>query len=351
MIYSGNRSERWEWDVLGPDLQPVDVPNRFSGGRLDFNIYADTRASGSVRWTGTPAERPDWLNVRLSPRYVATLADGSRVDWRLGVYLPAVPTLGATGGDVDLFDLSIILRRSEVRESVGMESGTPIIPAVLDLIAEALPGALAQIEDTGPELRTAAVWPPGTSRLRMINDLLESAGYFSLYADFNGTFRSSPYVAPTNRPVEYSFARGEASIFSRSFEITRETFDVPNVVVVISEGSGDIPGMVASKTLDEISPGHPLSIAERGYEVTRTETTDQAASVNVLRQQAERLIRESVSTGGTVVLEHAPLPPALNGRYRFTYPGVGTSNYTMQAVEIDCAPGSLWKSTLREVMA
>ena len=352
---TGHRAARWVWDMLDKDENHLGDFAGISGGSIDINVHADTRASGSFTWHGTWDDLPDWDQLRVRPRYVAEFPDGSSVDWPMGVYLLATPALtdddGAVSGTVDFYDKTLILRQDAIEEAFGLDVGTDVTGAVRALVEGSVQAGVVAVEDSDQTLRTAMVWPAGTSKLRIVNDLLAAIDYFAVWSDDVGTLRAAPYRPPSQRPVEYRFVDGHNAIFTSGWTQERDTFEVPNKVIAISEGDGNMEALVSVATLDELDVSHPLGYGKRGRWVTRVEENVEATSQEVLDAYAYRLIRESVQTAQGVEFTHAPIPLAMNGRYTFAHSGRDAVYGVLQQTRIDCTPAALWASTIREAVS
>src|SRR5699024_6814429 len=104
-------------------------------------------------------------------------------------------------------------------------AGASVVGVVRDLIAEA-GESTAAIGDDSATLTSAMMWEAGTTRLRIINDLLDAAGFFSLWVDHAGQYRVTRYVPPAQRPPMYEavapFEAGPSSVMSPEFTVDRD---------------------------------------------------------------------------------------------------------------------------------
>ena len=356
---SSHRDEAWVWRLLDLDDNETGILGDdgdfgVTEGSLEMNVYADTRHSGSMTWVGPAHEQPNWLRSRIQPVYTATLLDGSTVEWPMGVYLPATPAVtvkdGVATAQVDLYDKTLVLRQDRLAEDFAYEAGTNPIAAVWDQVIGATgtdPSNVPAIEETSETLRTALFWEAGTSRLRIVNDLLDAAGYFGVWVDGEGRFRSAPYRAPRSRPVVWEFAPGEWSIHKDGVTRTADSFNVPNRVIAVATGTGDEEALVAEAV--NIDPADPYSYQSRGRWVTSEPLQVDATSLSVLQGHAERSLAAARQLSTTLDVDHALVPLSGNDRVRFTDPAWGTVDAVVRSWRFDCAPGSLVRSTLLEV--
>src|SRR5699024_2279451 len=109
----------------------------------------------------------------------------------VGVYMPAAPVHewddGARTYTVELLDKLSMLDTDIITDSRGnaetysVPKGTNIIKRVKAIIADLGEESPAIVEDDADETsQSDMVFPSGTSRLKIINDLLDAANYFSL---------------------------------------------------------------------------------------------------------------------------------------------------------------------------
>lgn len=347
-------TEAWQWRILDRSLRNVGVLEDVTGGKLDFNVAADTRGSGSVSWIGAKADQPDWVNILLQPWYTLTSPDGTTVSWPLGVFLPSTPRVlyddaGTVSIEVDLYDRTLRLRQQAFAYDpyVVPVGGSTLSAFVREVIG--FGGLQHVIEDTDKTARTPMTFMPGTTYMEVVNTILDAAGFFAVYADGDGVMRSQAYQPPAQRPVVWTFTDGDASTFAPLVPVEQDWFSVPNRLLVFAQETGDEPPLFAEAYNHDTSD--PLSIPNRGYVTEVVEGVD-AADYATLQDHADRLMAERRGKGATVELEHLPLPLSVNDRVDLAYDAAELHLAgAVQTVSIDCRPGALWRTTIREVAA
>jgi len=222
-------------ELLNDDLSFADdVSSWLAGGSVLRQNYADEHLSASLHLTyGLP-----WERTRLRP-YV-TLTDGATsVRCDLGVVVPKRPRdalgLTPTTYEVSCTDLIVRLRR-EIETDFTYPAGTDVLAEVRTILAaQGLPAPLFDGEATGKTLAYPmpfeVVENDVPTWLRVVNRLLASIGYRSLYLDGQGRPRSGPYAAPVTRPVEWTFdaQAPDRIVDTRSVSREVEAVDAPNV--------------------------------------------------------------------------------------------------------------------------
>lgn len=278
----------------------------------------------------------DWLNTLLRPVKTVTAQDGSSTDYPLGLFIPALPkdswSDDGRSWDLDLTDKLGLLDTniptdtsiSPTPVSFGVAAGDNALDVVRGLIEQA--GGTTQAIGPGDEVMPSAIsWDVGTSTLKIINDILNSAGYFSLWCDRQGQYRVTQYVQTTERIPVYSgrtpFTDGESSMMAPEWERSQDIYDVPNCVLAISQGDGDNAAMTSVAINDD--PSSPFSITSRKTPWSNgqhwkvydgREATSQAS----LDSQALMLLSQRSAVASTYQITHDFLPAlAMNQAIEF----------------------------------
>lgn len=342
---TGHRSESWRVDLLNNQDAVVSQLIGVSGGSFEFNVNATIRGGGSLAYSGPPI---DWNQHRVQPWYRIEAGD-EVVEWPLGVFLVATPDSKHTDADVSvdlaLYDKTLILDQDKTPTSFSVAKGANVIASVRSVLAAAGQTRTA-IEDSTQTLSKAMVWPVGTSRLRIINDLLDAANYFSIWVDGEGIFRAEPYRAPANRGQSYAFRDDSKGIYSPTFSHEFDTFEVPNRVIVIGQSEGDTE---APSVVVEDTGSGPFSYPSRGRWITRVEEGVEATDTSTLQGIARRFLAEGQQVGSTYSINHAPIPLELNSVVGFERAARGIQvNATVQTITYSMETGALCQTTLRE---
>lgn len=248
-FYSG-REESFLYELLDSNDNLVGVLDSVHpGGNLDFSVSAEAKGSGSITMTKT--NDIDWLTSRIRVSYVW---DGNVVP--LITALPSIPAeeyATTVTLKVDLRDKLAILATDKFGYSFSIAAGANIISAVLSILDSA--GQTRRLIDPSSATLTGGrVWEPNDSKLKIINDLLEAAGYVSLFCDGLGNYRSFPYTVPRARPIMWIFEdlKGRGS-YLPEFVRNYDPYSVPNKVIAIGKTTGATEAL-SSEALDYDSP-------------------------------------------------------------------------------------------------
>lgn len=351
-LLTAERNESWRVDVLNLDGEEIDELDGVEGGSFDLSVHNRIRSGGSLDYTGDPL---DWNQVLLRVWYLLKDTDGEEYGWPIGTYIPASPvTTYVDGGQeisIELYDKLLILDDSKVSTTWSIDKGEPIMPAIGELIRGASDYHVSITgDDTDEVARSSTVWEPGTPRLTIINDLLDSIGFFALWCDGMGTYRADRNTAASSRPISFEFRDDQDSIYSADFTHDRDGFDVPNQVVGMVEGDDEEEGLIA--TAEDTDPDSPWSRPTRGRWVTRVLEDTDATSQQVLTDRVERALKDGQQVGSKFEIEHDLVPIDLNNAVGFRRDeeriNVRGVIQTM-SITADLEGGSIMNSTLREV--
>ena len=154
--------------------------------------------------------------------------------------------------------------------------------------------------------------------------------------------------------MEWSFRDGPLSVYGREVTYSRDLFNAYNSFAAYSRADGDTESLAATAIIPN---DHPLSAVSRGSItnprwISRVETDVEAASQAVLQGKVDRWRDEAMNPSTTLEIEHLPLPLQLQDRVSFHRASSGLDvPAVVETMSIDCRPGALWRTTLREVAA
>ena len=347
-ILTGNRATSFRFDLLTSSEAPKGTLSGVSGGSVDWTANASIKGGGSLS-VADAGQAVDWLNDRVRP---VILVDGLD-EIALGVFIfsEAPETWSDTGRTwaAALLDKTAILDQDAVDATYVLDAGTVITDAIATLITSTGETNTA-ITPSAATLAGALVWDPGTTKLRIVNDLLNVAGYFSLYTDGNGQFRAEPYVKPASRPIRWEFLDGDTAIYSPDFTKDVDLFSIPNKFIAVGQGDGTTAALTSTATNDDASS--PYSTVSRGRTITTVETGVEAADQTTLDNYAARRLIELTSPTSSVDVSHAFVPGmAVNNVVRLrSVPAGVDARHVVTKTKVSFDPTALATSTLQEVV-
>ena len=285
------------------DLDGNVVRDRLEGvtGRtLEGNVAAP------IRWTGSIVlEAPPWWDLWRTRLQVVYHRDG-RPEEVVGTFHArpesAVEQAGRAQVSVALYDLTIHAQEDEIA-GVWTETAGSVVTDRVQAILTGI-GLRTSVTPSSETLRRDLVFEETATKLRVINDLLDAAGFFALHVSPSGQFQVRPYVPPQSRPVVYSFAtRPDAEHTARVDTDYPQT--LPNKVIGRAPGDGDAPDLVS--VAEDI-----VDFWETGVWRSRTYAGLEATSQATLDLQTARLLTTARDVSSTVERELLPRPLAIN---------------------------------------
>jgi hypothetical protein len=293
----GNPGESILWDAW------YLVEGDYSGGYFDGDTASDIVAGGiEHEWVGAPhgsasikrelIELPD-----TRPGYV---------EWPLGVFLLATPERTVDDDDVvmrevDAYDQLLVLQQDKVADRYSIPAGTVYTTAIATLVF----GLAASIVPSSLTLATTLEWEPGTTKLRILNDLLAAINYESAWFDETGRLVCRPYQSPAVRGPEYTYNDDNASVITGKVGQTIDLFGVPNKWVLV-KSEADLPAIVGTYT--NTSPTSPTSTVSRGRVIVDFRTEEDAADQTTINAKAARLGFEASQVFENVKFNTAAMP-------------------------------------------
>jgi hypothetical protein len=374
-ILYGDRVTSYRWEIIGHASNGVDsfVGNMdgVSDGSIKWTLNAQVKGGGSVSVVDIDEAAPGLIRIgdlslpSLRLRPVCSIE--GLPDIYLGIFLVtnAKEEWDDTGRvwDLELLDKCTVPQQDSVDQSYAVAAGTLILKQVQTILATC--GETIAI-DNGNTLATSTglVWEAGTSKLQIINDLLDVAGYNALWMDGMGNFQATPRVLPAKRDPNYALLGiprvledGEQAIYSPQWEREADSFDVPNKVVTVQAAGGtDAPALTGQWTNQD--PTSPYSYQSRGRWIVNTvsdvdcpagTTADIQAFLN---SRAQTTLIQQSAVQAQVDTTHLPIPIAVGDVVQFVNSEAGIdAMHVITSTELDTHPLGLMKSSLQEVIS
>lgn len=348
---SGFQHVSFRVDVLNRTNILVGQLEEVTGGTLTCSVDARIKTGGSIDIvTSQPIDW--WEDKRLQ-----IWADVNGEEFSLGVFIPSSPRMKFQGGHVEfsaeLSDMLCLLDQDAISEPLSLIEGLNI-DNWLYLFVEQATGVQFDLTLSKKTLSHALNWDAGTSKLTIVNDILDYLGYFSLEATPEGTYRARPYVIPADRPIDWQMREGEDAWMSASFTHEQDWGNVPNKVIYITQSTTvRVDGAtVKGKTLEPLiavatntNPDSWASYQRRGRWIVEVKTDAEADSQEELLQKATKRLENALEPYEKLEINNLFAPIRLNDLIRFTsthYDLVGT----IRKIEIPLTPGELMKTTI-----
>lgn len=212
---------------------------------------------------------------------------------------------GASTYELDGRDLCWLLDANQT--PITVNDGTGVTPIGQARVALNSVGLTRQAIPLDSANYTSAVsWGPGTSRLKRINDRMQTAGYYSLWFDRHGIATSRPRgdLATAEPAVTYSGASGSRIVppIDDAPDMTR----LCNRAVVIGSDPSNEPIVAVRENNDPTSPVSYQNMDNCW--ITRTTEDSSIQDQTTANALAEEMVRNGASYSRTLTLQTLPDP-------------------------------------------
>ncbi len=337
MTLLGHRREGYRVELLSRDDNTLGDVDGVEGGALAWNANATLPGGGSIELI----DRSQDINLSRDRMRIWWDVEGYG-EWPLGVYVLAAPSTqyhaDSISRSITLIDKLTVIRDNCLTSTLQISAGANIVEAARTQILACDEYRIAHTQSSSV-LSNAMTWDPGTSRLRVINDLLDAAGYWALWTDALGQFRLEPYIAPVYRPIAWTFKEGATSIHSPDWEHELSLWEATNTVVMVSQA--DDSGATFKAVAIDSNPNSPTSTVSMGRVLNPiVEENVEASSQADLQTQANRKLLDNSNVVGKLAVSHAPVPLWYNQAVQFQSQGINT-RATVTKMSLNLVPGSL----------
>lgn len=373
-VLYGDRVTSYRWEVLshsnGVD-QLVGILDGVSDGALTWVQNAAVKGGGKVEVVDLDAAAAGMMRVgelalefvRLRPVCVIQ----GLPENPLGVFLvsAAAEQWQNTGRvwNLQLLDKCTVPSQDLVDQSYAVPAGGLILQTVKSILASC--GEFIAINESSTLATSSGmVWEAGTSKLKIINDLLDVAGYNALWMDGYGNFMVTPRVLPADRSVTYEvlgvpreLRDGERGIYEPEWTRDRDSFEVPNKVIAVQAAGGEDTAALVGQWTNE-DPLSPYSYTARGRWVTyvlsdvETPEGDDAATIAFLQQRARATLIQMSAVQAQVKVSHLPIPVRVSDVLRFAHTKAGVdAKHVITRIQLDTSPLGMMSTNLQEVIS
>ena len=286
-----------------------DISEDLIEGEVKFSSTSEVHMNFTARIQDITELEPyvDYVIPVLRLQY----AGGSIVEEQVGHYIvvPAARTYSqsSTEGVVDGRGLEWLLTLDEYSKGYSISAGNDFALEVRNCLRQANLNKF-NIPNCGKTVPKKRTWDPGTKRLKVINDLLDSAGYHPLHMARDGRLTSFkiPNVAHAEPAVMYD--TGTRSDIVGQVVETPDMENFANRMVVIAEDAERDTIRVIERNDNQASP---VSIPRLGFTKTKTHTSKNLNNATDARELCKRMLERAARH--LVKLEIETLPdPARN---------------------------------------
>lgn len=326
-------------------------------GSVSLSITRGTTQIGSTVATSVTYTPGAWLHVRA--RLVGQIiqgkvwADGTSEpsEWLIEQEITTDPLFeGYFGLAVSTFALNTNTA-PEFRFGEFALNANPqgLVTGVIRQVLEQAGITRHRITPSPEVLPSVREWEPGTSRLAIVNELLGAISYRSLSFDEHGVAVCEPYVPPSERAVEYTYADDHESVMLVDADQNLDLHAIPNRWVLSVSEADQQPITVTYTNAD---PASPTSTVRRGRVITDFRQEQDATSESALIEQAARIAYESSQVYEELVFSTAVMPiHSHDDVYRIRRDDLALdAKYTSHTWEMPLEAGGIMRHTARRVV-
>lgn len=333
---------RFRYELLTNDNVRIRDLDNVVGGSVSHDYLAEVKRT--AKFTIVDDGRINFLRDRIRPWAGIRMPDGRFMEWPLGVFLLTTPARkvdisGVVTRDIDAYDQTIVLQDDTVPDRYFVNSNYPYTDAIKEVL-DNTPGIPSFSVASSTALTPSALeWDPGTSKYRIVADMLNAINFGSLWFDGSGEARATTYINPKSRPAEFEYRTNDVSVVLPDSEQSMDLYSMPNRWVLIVSNS-DQPALRAEVSNSDVNS--PTSIPNRGRVITSVITDANAPNQAMLNAIAERYKDENGQVYETISFSTGIMPFHENADvYDFEYSGfIGYGRFMETKWEMSLSQGA-----------
>ena len=321
VILAGSRRFSFRYELLDKNNVGKGDLDTVTDATVSMDWLANIKRKLTMTMRDGGSLTIDWLSDRIRPwvrLHLPPFGEDDWVEWPQGVFLLNSPTrstddAGTVWRNVSGFDQGQVYADDKVESRYTVAAGEAYTTAVSTLLGS----VDATITTSSATLPVAREWDPGTSKLRIINDLLDAIAYESLSFDEWGRAVVRPYVLPSHRPEEFVYADGDSSLMLARVDQELDLFSVANKWVLVVSNADQNP---ITSIYTNTSASSPTSTVRRGRVILDFRTEEDAADQGALDAKAQRLAFEASQVYEALVFSTGTMPiHSGNDVYRISF--------------------------------
>ncbi|HHX61366.1 MAG TPA: hypothetical protein GX707_11750 [Epulopiscium sp.] len=283
-------------------------------------------------------------------RPICKISKGNQsMEFPLGIFLISSPNRDIKNTmitrEMQLYSKLYLYLGDRIDNRYYVTKGTNVIAEVKRLLGT----PKINIIDSAYVTSTNREWEIGTSKLSIINDLLDSANYTSLRVNPDGYYVADPYVLPSDREIDIEYVDDIKSVLSPNMTERLDLFNVPNKFIAYTNNP-DAPTLRSVYTNT-----NPESITSTVY-TGRVVAAEPIEVLDVVNQEVldEMVLRSAYNA--SQVYSHVDFETAIMPIHDYMdvvylkHKGILLGKYTETNWEIECKAGTYMKHTARKVV-
>jgi hypothetical protein len=306
-IFIGNRYESWKFELLslsgGEYIHSDWITNYVNEKESNININFSRKTIGNCKIKLNDNIDINYVSDRIKIYYCL-----DNYEFPLGVYMPLTPPRHIEEDDsitrnILGYGLLKALDDNKVEASYTISSGTVITTAIKTVLDTIGSWVIYNIEPCDETLPYDKVWLVGTSKLEIINSLLNMINYYPIWASGNGVYRAIPWSDIKN--ITYTFNDDEDEcIYTNDIYENKDYAGMFNRVILIANELSTSANLYKSWSMeDEGIEDHPFSYSNINRYVDKR-LFSEASSQEYLNLRAKREIRKALELEEPLSFSH-----------------------------------------------
>lgn len=272
------RKVSFQYELLDSNNQHIKWLKNIESCIITYKFLAQLKSSAEI--TMSEDGSIDYLNDRIK---VYMKLNGTQ--YPLGVFLLCTPDREITECKITRkitgYNLCQLLLDAKLESRLVLSIGTNVVNEVIRQI-----GSNYNIATSSQVLSSEKVYEIGTSKLDIINDLLDVINYNSLRVDNNGVYVSEPYVLPTAREYNQVYEDNQDSIIISDMTDSLDLFSIPNVFIRYTNNLDMSPLTYTYENNNASSVTSTVNRKRRIVDAQSVEASDQATLEAITKKQA-----------------------------------------------------------------
>lgn len=305
----GNRTIDFEYELLNNEEKVITTLDKVDC-TISFNSEAEIMGTAVVNFK-EPSLKYQYTDLRIRPWFKVLSPDGTWIRHPLGIYIITTPIRKDTDGviyiDADCYDKTIILKEDKLTDRLFIKAGSYYVNEIRKVLMSA--GIKKTIIDsTDFVINIDLEFEIGTSKLEVINSLLQAINYTPIHFDRMGNAVAKKYIEPEQRASEYGYITDDKSLILVGANQSNDLYNVPNIVIRYVENPDFTEHAWLRSEYRNDNDSSPLSISRRGRRIVDVESIDDIADQDTLDAYTKRIAIEKSLINDDVILPTAIMP-------------------------------------------
>lgn len=353
-LRSSGRYVTYRYELLDQNNVHIDwLDGWVSNASIEHSSFADIQRTAQFQILHN--RDINYLTSRIRPWMRLRMRDGQWFEWPFGMFLLSTPKHTHGAGEIETvqaYDQLLVLHEDIPDTRFTVQQGTNVIEAARQILLDLGFGETVSISIPASDvtMQSTRDWDIGSSRLAIVNALLNYANYTPLSFNGRGDAFSNPYRRPDEMPTAHTYSTKDRSLIIPGATHELDLFGIPNQwIAIVSEP--EEPPMVSSYTND--NPESPTSTVNLNRVSTDIRENVEVGSQAALDAYVERIAFEASQVYERVEFE-TPIMPKHETReiVRLRHDFLNVSaRFTETDWSADLYIGGSMKHKLRRVVA